>query len=182
MRKINIIVFLLLSCMVYSPCFAQAPVNETITLTTYYPSPHGVYKELRAKRMTLGDAPIVSSGDWCWQGEGGCLNEIAQNVDLYVQGNIFADTAPTADEHLTNKAYVDAAVAGHGCYVSYINDVTDGACVAGFSNMGPAGDWGDCLTGTQNSGRAYFRPPGGGCSSGAWTLQTISTAYVCCAD
>ena len=33
-------------------CFA----DETITLTTYYPAPYGIYKELRADGMAIGFA------------------------------------------------------------------------------------------------------------------------------
>ena len=39
MNKAILFLFLLLPC---APCFAQYG-NETITITTYYPSPHGVY-------------------------------------------------------------------------------------------------------------------------------------------
>lgn len=34
-------------------CHAQAP--EQITITTYYPSPYGVYQSLEARRMVIGD-------------------------------------------------------------------------------------------------------------------------------
>lgn len=34
--------------------FAQEE-GETITITTYYPSPYGVYNHLQAKRMAVGD-------------------------------------------------------------------------------------------------------------------------------
>jgi len=35
-------------------CFAQE--GETITITTYYPSPYGVYNELRANKMVIGES------------------------------------------------------------------------------------------------------------------------------
>ena len=77
MRKIMIVVFVLLSCLIYSSCFAQAPVNETITLTTYYPSPHGVYKELRSKQMAIGQTYYNSS-----------VVPIGANDSLIVEGNV----------------------------------------------------------------------------------------------
>ena len=89
---------------------------------------------------------------------------------LEVNGNIIAGV-PTADNHLTTKAYVDAA-GGGGCYVSY-----SGSCLSGFTSAGSAGSWGDC--GDYYSSSDHFRPPGGGCSSG-WYSSTIGTAYVCC--
>jgi hypothetical protein len=38
--------FILLSFIFLSPAFSQS-ANETLTISTYYPSPYGVYKELR---------------------------------------------------------------------------------------------------------------------------------------
>ena len=34
-------------------CFAQT--QEELTITTYYPAPYGVYNELQAKKMAIGD-------------------------------------------------------------------------------------------------------------------------------
>ena len=68
---------------------------------------------------------------------------------------------------------------GGGCYVSYIDDPTDAACVAGFTNMGSAGSWGYCRWASVSTSRAYLRPPGGGCGAG-WTTITTDTAFVCC--
>ncbi len=36
------------------PGFAQAQ-EETVTITTYYPSPHGVYNELQSNKLAVGD-------------------------------------------------------------------------------------------------------------------------------
>ena len=46
---------------VFNPAFAQ----ETITITTYYPSPYGVYNRLRANKMVVGesDSSIISEPD-----------------------------------------------------------------------------------------------------------------------
>ncbi|MDD5725518.1 MAG: hypothetical protein PHX28_05180, partial [Candidatus Omnitrophica bacterium] len=46
---------------------------EEITITSYYPSPYGVYNELRAKKMAIGD-DYIDSGDYTWEstdGDGG---------------------------------------------------------------------------------------------------------------
>ena len=40
-------------------CFAQG--GETITITTYYPAPYGVYNELRANKMVIGDSDASST-------------------------------------------------------------------------------------------------------------------------
>ena len=60
-------------------CFAQG--GETITITTYYPAPFGVYKELRAKRMAIGDNYYDASG-YAWG------VDIDSNADLVVEGKV----------------------------------------------------------------------------------------------
>lgn len=47
-RRLFFTVFLLIIALSsYSICFAQATASEEITITTYYPSPYGTYKNLR---------------------------------------------------------------------------------------------------------------------------------------
>jgi hypothetical protein len=38
-----------------SSCFAQDGDEESITITTYYPSPYGVYNELQSNKLAVGD-------------------------------------------------------------------------------------------------------------------------------
>ncbi len=65
---------------------------------------------------------------------------------------------------------------GGACYVSYIDDPTDAACVVGFTNMGSAGMWGYCW---KDSPYALFRPPGGGCHAAQFSYD-LGEAFVCC--
>jgi hypothetical protein len=61
--------------------------EETITITTYYPSPYGVYREMRAKRIAIGDT-YYDAGDMPWEeinGDGGDIDYLA---DLVVEGNV----------------------------------------------------------------------------------------------
>ncbi len=58
----------------FVPCFAQ---NEQITITTYYPSPFGVYNELRAKKMAIGDTYYNPASI-----------SINDPADLIVEGNV----------------------------------------------------------------------------------------------
>ena len=44
-------IVLLVVCVFAFTLLAQ----ETLTLTTYYPAPYGVYVELRSKRMAIGN-------------------------------------------------------------------------------------------------------------------------------
>ena len=53
--------------------------EENITITTYYPSPNGVYKSLKAKRMAVGDTYFQKN----WVDQGGT---IPNDVNLTVEG------------------------------------------------------------------------------------------------
>lgn len=46
--------FLVSSLFIFSLTFAQN--EESVTITTYYPSPYGVYHELRVDQMPIGSA------------------------------------------------------------------------------------------------------------------------------
>ncbi|MBM3245665.1 MAG: hypothetical protein FJZ15_07755, partial [Candidatus Omnitrophica bacterium] len=71
-------------------CFAQ----ENITITTYYPSPYGSYRELRVQRLALGDNYSITN-QYCW-GVGCGTNVIADNHDLIVEGSVSIGPALTA--------------------------------------------------------------------------------------
>jgi hypothetical protein len=78
LRSIGLSIFILFS-------FSSIASSEDITITTYYPSPYGSYRELRATRVAIGDNYIDSS-QYCWGG--GCTNTIDANADLVVEGNV----------------------------------------------------------------------------------------------
>jgi len=65
--------------------------QETLTITTYYPSPYGSYQEIRANRIAIGDNYSQYS-QYCWPG-GTCTNTIDANADLVVEGNVGIGTA-----------------------------------------------------------------------------------------
>jgi len=64
---------------------ASSQTNETITISTYYPSPQGVYQELRVQRMLIGENYFDSTH--CW-GDGCGVNQIPDDTDLVVEGNM----------------------------------------------------------------------------------------------
>ncbi len=88
MRKICLILVLFLTIPLISssnfPVFSQN--TESITLTTYYPSPVGVYRELRAQRQAIGDT-YYDASQYCWPPDT-CTNAIDANADLIVEGNV----------------------------------------------------------------------------------------------
>jgi len=79
MRRVSVILGLVLlsTGLIYLSCFAQAPANENITITTYYPAPYGVYKykEIRADQMSIGSTyrttATLSDGDLIVEGSVG---------------------------------------------------------------------------------------------------------------
>jgi hypothetical protein len=71
---------------------ALALADETLTITTYYPSPYGVYRELRSQRMAIGDS-YIQSGTYDWEASDGDGGEIDYQADLVVQGNVGIGTA-----------------------------------------------------------------------------------------
>ncbi|HDN86098.1 MAG TPA: hypothetical protein ENG49_02620 [Candidatus Omnitrophica bacterium] len=61
--------------------------SQEVTITTYYPSPVGIYKELRAKRMAIGDS-FYDPSKHCWF-DGSCSpSDIDDDADLVVEGNV----------------------------------------------------------------------------------------------
>jgi len=71
-----LILFFLLVFLLLIP--NPSAFTESITLTTYYPSPHGVYAELRAQQMALGVAYYDQA----------VYPTIDANADLIVEGRV----------------------------------------------------------------------------------------------
>ncbi|MBN3039944.1 MAG: hypothetical protein JW867_02330, partial [Candidatus Omnitrophica bacterium] len=67
--------------------------QESLTLSTYYPAPFGVYSELRSKRLAIGEE-YYKPVEYCWA-PGSCTNEISDDTDLVVEGNVGIGTSDT---------------------------------------------------------------------------------------
>ena len=97
-KSFSFLIFLLAGLICVSCPFAQA-ADETLTITTYYPAPYGVYNELRAKRMAIGDN-YYNGATYCWP-PAACTNPIDANADLVVEGNVgIGTTGPGTGLHV----------------------------------------------------------------------------------
>jgi len=82
-----LLVFFLMPFLVYA---------EDITITTYYPSPFGNYRELRAARIAIGDN-YIDGAAFTWETTDGDGGEIDYLADLVVEGNVgIGTTTPSA--------------------------------------------------------------------------------------
>ncbi|MDD2679680.1 MAG: hypothetical protein PHO03_02610 [Candidatus Omnitrophica bacterium] len=86
-------VLLFLVCLFALPALLFA--EESITISTYYPSPYGVYNEMRAKRIAIG-ATYYDGAEVPWEAKDGDGGAIDVNADLAVEGNVgIGTTSPT---------------------------------------------------------------------------------------
>lgn len=67
--------------------FSSIVFAEDITITTYYPSPYGIYRELRAQRTAIGDN-YIDGANYTWETIDGDGGEIDTLADLVVEGNV----------------------------------------------------------------------------------------------
>jgi hypothetical protein len=152
---------------------------ETITITTYYPSPFGSYRELRAQRMAIG--ANYSGSAYCWSPEA-CTNQITDNnVNLIVEGNVGIGTAnptsPAPNGQPGNLDVNDIYLRSKGMWAS--NLLSSSSTFVSCSIAG-AGGWEQCTTPSCPAG--YVRS---GCSfwyGGGWADSIISGAMPSGAD
>jgi hypothetical protein len=106
-RFLNILgisIFLILSLCVLG--FSQQ--EERLTITTYYPSPYGSYRELRAQRMAIGRT-YYDGRQYYWEGTN---PNIPQNASLIVEGDVGIGThTPNSDLHIYNEGGVPGSTA-----------------------------------------------------------------------
>ncbi len=66
--------------------FSLGFCEESMTITTYYPSPYGSYRELRAQFMAIGGN--YSGPTYCWSPASCGSGQIDPNTNLIVEGNV----------------------------------------------------------------------------------------------
>lgn len=160
-------IFITFAFVVLQSATAFAQTTEDITITTYYPSPFGIYNELRSQRIAVG--ANYASAVWSWDTDGGNpeMNEFRQDADLIVAGNVGIGTvnpsfpAPNAmsgnldvnDVWLRGAvpprwASQSAVLDYNTCYQKQIGSPTGphtGYCQQGYINVGGATDGNDWI-------------------------------------
>ncbi|MFH1245494.1 MAG: hypothetical protein V1662_03335 [Candidatus Omnitrophota bacterium] len=177
MVKRNIIVFLLLLTVF----LAGTVFAETYQITSYYPSPYGSYRDLETKKSlavgnisssAIGTVGALAQGE-IWVEDSVIFKGQASDpaVDPNKAGEVIYNSTQGTLKYANGTAWARVTSI---CYVSYT-----GSCLAGYNNMGTAGDWGYC----NRAAEYIFYPPGGACPSG-WTTNPPAfpsgTAIICC--
>ena len=159
MRRLKTIfnfTFFILLCLIFSSSFAE----ESITITTYYPSPYGSYRELRSKRLAIGDN-YTDAANYTWEevnGDGGQVDYLA---DLVVEGNVGIGTVTPGSLLTVKSAVANAyplAVSNSVTLNSYPIDFDLNSSwinLIRLMNRYPTGDTAVAF-GTQSGGTWYF--------------------------
>ena len=101
--------------------FSLAFAQESLTISTYYPSPYGSYGELRAQKVAIGDN-YTNGAQYCWAGTGVCTNIIPAAADLVVEGNVGIGTSnPSTNLDVNGQVRIRGGTPAAGKYL-YSND------------------------------------------------------------
>jgi len=169
-----LIVFLSIATL----AFAQGE-SEQLTITTYYPSPYGVYKSLRLFPYNAAP-PTCDGSSGGLQYFSGTYNTapISANTMYYCNGTQWVSMGGGGGVSYTHYCYYVLSYGNPVCPAS-VSIGTQGPCDAGFTVQKSLGPWGYC----HNNGFDYFLPPGGnGCPPAGSTCTSgciMGEAYVC---
>jgi len=91
-KTLKLISIILFFFSLLPAAFSQTDSTDTIRIITYYPSPYGSYRELRSKRMAIGETYMkMSEVTWAdeWSGASNqATNPTSNNASLVVEGNV----------------------------------------------------------------------------------------------
>lgn len=178
MKKRSIVLFVpVFAVFLAGPVFA-----EQFQITSYYPAPYGSYRDLETKKsLAVGDISVIGMTV-------GALSqgEVWVEDSVIFQGRDSDPPIPKEGEVIYNSAENTLKYSSDGatwtrvrsqCYVSYT-----GSCLAGYSNVGSAGDWRYCRRQIGINNYYAFCPPGVTvCPDPAYSLQPVSgSAIICC--
>jgi len=93
---------------------SQAQSTDSLRIVTYYPSPFGTYRELRTKRMAIGDDYIKTGAPpdkYDWQEYAtDPMHNIGYDADLVVQGNVgIGTTNPNAKLEVAGSVLLNSS-------------------------------------------------------------------------
>ncbi|MDD5356150.1 MAG: hypothetical protein PHY56_06420 [Candidatus Omnitrophica bacterium] len=128
--KIEKMLISLVLLLVFSLFSSYSFAEEKITLTTYYPAPYGIYKELRSDQMAIGSGyrnSSLSNGDLIVSGNVGIGTPTPQ-ATLHVAGNVIAG------EMTIQKTKIESLAVGSG-YANY-TPPANGVIVQGNVGIG----------------------------------------------
>ena len=152
---------LIMSLAVVGACFAQ--LNEQVTITTYYPSPYGVYKNLRIFPSGTGGAPPT-----CNSNQEGVL----YSSGAYTGGDI----TQTNTLYYCNGTNWVAQGGGGGA----------GACIIRYTKLAKADDptapRDNCQSGTFEPGVTFSRVGWWRCTELGLPCPDSGWGNICCRD
>ncbi|TRZ95799.1 hypothetical protein D4R78_02310 [bacterium] len=130
---------LLIIFVISSSLFAK----EQITITTYYPSPYGIYKELRSQRMAIGDH-YYDPKQYCWRDSSipGCRviaddsSDLPNDVDLIIEGRVSIGEGVPPGGH---KLYVTSSACETPGLCTRTDSVIVGNATGASGSVGVAG-------------------------------------------
>ena len=157
MLRLKLFIVIAMLCLLRG-LLSPGAAEETLTITTYYPSPYGNYRELRAQRMAIGDH-YIQGGTYDWQEGDGDGGEIYYQADLVVEGNVGIGTAdPIAKLHILTPD-----TSSYGLYIGNSTYTTMGLKLGYFGTRGEIfGTHGEIQAHDLTGYRALVLNPSGG--------------------
>ena len=161
--------------------FSKFALAEDISITTYYPSPYGSYRELRSARMAIGDN-YIDPVAFTWEVTDGDGGEVDFQADLVVQGNVGMGTAnPQGPLQVQLPAWTNRDNDSQHVILSNATDLNAGlrfgfsrASMLGSVNvLNPGVAWGNLIL--QDGGGSVGI---GTTTPGAYKLNVNGDAYV----
>jgi hypothetical protein len=122
-RRFNPIEILLVVILISPALIFVCRAEEQITITTYYPAPNGIYREMRADQMSIGSAyrtSTLSDGNIIISGRvgiGSSNNPPAGKLDA-----VMADGTSRVTINDDNNAGIDLRGLGGNPYIDFSDD------------------------------------------------------------